>query len=236
MKYKDVTILGKGIYTIPEAARLARVSGARMNRWISGYERAGVSYPPLWESELHFEDDEPPSSISFADLMEAKVIAAFYIHGVQIQTVRKAIEIAREFFRLERPFSSEIFQTDGKRIFLELGDTVSGDEGLLDVVTNQRTFREIVSPTFKNIDFEESTAVRWWPLGKNNPVVVDPSRSLGRPIDNSTGVPIDSLVDALGIKDNSKPSKQDFQYVSRLFDVEVSNVIAAVEFSKLYAA
>lgn len=236
MKYKDITILGKGIYTIPEAARLAQVSSARITRWISGYERAGVSYPPLWNSELHTEDDERRSSVSFADLMEAKVIAAFYTHGVQIQTVRKAIDIAREVFQLERPFSSEVFQTDGKRIFLELRDTVTDDNGLLDVVTNQRTFKEIIRPTFKNIDFEQATAVRWWPLGKRTSIVVDPSRSLGKPIENSTGVPIDSLIDALGIKDSSVPSKRDFDYVSRLFDVEVSHVIAAAEFSKQYAA
>ena len=193
--------------------------GARITRWISGYERAGVSYPPLWNSELHTEEDQLPSLVSFADLMEAKVIAAFYTHGVQIQTVRKAIEIAREVFQLERPFSSEIFQTDGKRIFLELHETVTDDDGLLDVVTNQRAFREIVRPTFKTIDFEQAAAVRWWPLGKQVSIVVDPSRSLGKPIENTTGVPVDSLVDALGIDDNSQTGKQDFEYVARLFDV-----------------
>lgn len=173
------------------------MSGARINRWISGYQRAGVSYPPLWNSELHTEEDVLQSSVSFADLMEAKVIAAFYTHAVQIQTVRKAIEIAREVFQLERPFSSEIFQTDGKRIFLEIRDTVTDDDGLLDVVTNQRVFRDIVRPTFKNIDFEQAAAVRWWPLGRKSSIVVDPSRSLGKPIEYTTGVPIDSLIDNL---------------------------------------
>lgn len=234
LKYNNITVIGKGIYTIPEAARLAQVPSARITRWLSGYERSGISYPPLWESELHIPDNELPSSVSFADLMEAKVIAAFYRHGVQIQTVRKAIEIARELFKLERPFSSEKFQTDGKRIFIDLQNTISDDKGLMDVVSNQRAFREIIQPTFKNIDFEQSAAVRWWPLGKKKHIVVDPTRSLGRPIESSTGVPIDSLIDALGIKDNSEPTKQEIKYVSRLFEVEESHVIAAAEFSKQF--
>lgn len=228
--------MGKGVYTIPEAARLAQVSNARITRWIAGYERAGVSYPPLWNSELPAGEDEPVSLVSFADLMEAKVIAAFYAHGVQIQTVRKAIETAKQVFQLERPFSSEKFQTDGKRIFIDLKDTITDDQGFMDVVTNQRTFREIIQPTFKNIEFQQATAVRWWPLGKKKSIVVDPSRSLGKPIEHISGVPIDSLIDALHSDSDIGPTKEDIAYVARLFDVKESDVIDAAEFGKQYVA
>jgi len=236
LKYKEITVIGKGIYTIPEAARLVKVSSQRITRWIAGYSRGGISYPPPWESELQIKDEEQFDLISFADLMEAKVIAAFYEHGVQIQTVRKAIDRAKESFQIERPFSSEKFETDGKRIFIDLRDTCSEDTGFMDVVSTQTAFKEIIQPTFKNIEFENSTAVRWWPLGTNKSIVVDPSRALGKPIANTSSVPVDTLIDALDMKPGEKPSKQEVKRIARLFDVDTTVVADAAEFNLQYAA
>ena len=33
--------IGKGLYSVPEAARLTNVPSARIRRWLSGYRRAG---------------------------------------------------------------------------------------------------------------------------------------------------------------------------------------------------
>jgi len=236
LKYKGHTVLGKGIYPISEAARLARVPSARLTRWVAGYERLGVSYPPLWVSNLAPPEDETVSVVSFSDLMEAMVISTFYSHGVQIRTVRKAIEIARDSFGIEKPFSSERFQTDGKRIFVEIKDFDPGDNGLMDIVSTQRAFREIVQPTFKNIDFMDNTAIRWWPLGKMKSIVVDPSRALGSPISADSGVPVESLTDALGDIVEKPPSNLEIASVANLFDVTAREVRDAVAFKTKYAA
>lgn len=236
LKSKDIALLGKGIYTVAEAARLARVPAARLSRWVGGYERLGVSYPPLWIPELDVSEDGVVSVVSFADLMESMVISAFYSHGVQIQTVRKAIENAKEEFGIERPFSSERFQTDGKRIFIDLKDIQPNDNSLMDMVSTQRAFREIVQPTFKNIDFQNHTAVRWWPLGKGKSIVVDPKRALGKPMTAITGVPAETLVDALNVQGENRLSNSAVASVSRLFDVPKNEVRDAAEFAVKYAA
>lgn len=236
MNTKDIPVLGKGVYTLAEAARLAQVPSARISRWIRGYERAGVWYEPLLESELPPGDDMRSSVISFADLMEVKLIALFYEHGVRIQTVREALERARSEFGLERPFSSRKFQTDGKRLFLELREACPDDKGLLDIVSRQRVFKNIVEPTFKNIDFEGVAPVRWWPLGRRNAIVVDPARSLGRPIDNASGVPVDAIVDAIGDECLSEIESRDIATVATLFDLPKATVRQASEFARRYAA
>lgn len=236
MKYKDQTVLGKGLYTIPEAARLARVSSAQLSRWVGGYQRAGVTYPALWQSDIPQSEDGVVSVISFSDLMECMVIAAFYAQGVQIQVVRKAIDIAKERFGISKPFSSERFQTDGKRIFADIKDLGDSDSGIIEVLTAQRAFREIVQPSFRNIDFHEQEAVRWWPLGKKLSIVVDPARSMGTPISQSSGVPAATLVDALHSENNESPTKAQYKGVAKLFDVSEVEVKDAYKFSQTYAA
>lgn len=215
---------------------MARVSSAQLSRWVGGYQRAGVTYSALWQSDIPQSEDGVVSVISFSDLMECMVIAAFYDQGVQIQVVRKAIAIAKERFGISKPFSSERFQTDGKRIFADIKDLDDDEDGLIDVLTAQRAFREVVQPSFKNIDFHEQTAVRWWPLGKTLSIVVDPTRSLGSPISQASGVPAAALVDALHTEKNESPTKAHFVGVAKLFDVSEIEVRDAFKFSQAYAA
>lgn len=242
MNAEHIPIIGRGIYTIAEAARLARVPAARINRWICGYERDGVEYPPLWEPELRTSRHADLVFVSFADLMEARVIAAFYKHGVQIQTVRKAIEQAKNEFGIERPFATRKFQTDGKKIFLDIINEIqrsnpldSRDKIYLDIISSQLQFSSIIKPALKDVEFENNLASRWWPLGKNKTVVVDPSRSLGKPINNATGVPVEALVGALD-STNKNPTESDFANVALLFEVSKRDVKEAFVFSEKFAA
>ncbi len=236
MSSDNTAVLGKGIYTIGAAARLARVSRARLTRWVAGYERQGVEYPALWSPDFKSDERNSVSVLSFADLMEAIVISAFAEHGVQIRTVRRAIEMAREKYDLERPFSSEIFETDGKNIFMELREYDPDDSGLIDIVNSQRAFKNIVKPAFKNIEFSHRRAARWWPLGKSRGVLVDPSISLGAPIVSKSGVPIDALVSALPETKGEMPSESEVRSVARLYDVSNLEVRNAAFFNLQFAA
>lgn len=235
-------ILGKGIYTVAEAAKLARVPRARISRWICGYERDGIEYPPLWSPELSRPAMTDLAFVSFADLMEARVIAAFYESGVRIQIVRKAIERAKDLFDVERPFATKRFQTDGKSIFIDIKNDIEKSseadslKAYMNIINSQIPFATIIKPAFKDIEFEDNTAARWWPLGKNKTVVVDPSRSLGKPINGPTGVPVEALFDAMDVGDDKKPTENEYSNVAKLFEVSKQDVKDAIDFYEKFAA
>lgn len=68
-------LLNAGIYTIPEAARLTRVSPSRIWRWLRGYDfrtRKGAKAhsDPAWSVQL--EPLEGKIAIGFYDLMEIR--------------------------------------------------------------------------------------------------------------------------------------------------------------------
>lgn len=241
--------VGEGVYTLAEAAALVEIPRRRLGRWVNGYHRGGVEYPPLWRSTMVAESDG--EAISFADLMEARMVAAFHETGVPIPTLREAIERAQHKYGVQRPLSSQRFLTDGRRLFAEISDPdavvslperraagarkrVPAGTDLVDIGSRQQVFRSVVAPTFRNVDYEGDDAVRWWPLGERRAIVVDPSRSFGRPIDAASGVPTRALADALG--PGRKRTVSHYRNVARLYDVPEKVVREADRFAQRFAA
>lgn len=231
--------VGEGIYTLAEAAALLRLPTRRLSRWINGYQRDGTTYGPLWRSAM--VEASSGESISFADLMEARMVAAFNTTGVPVPFIREAIERARAEYGGERPLSTHRFRTDGRRVFGELPideTTLPSESGLLDIGRSQRVFRSIVEPALQDVEFDGDSAARWWPLEGRRVIVLDRARSFGRPIDATSGVPAHVLNDALGEMDGpaGRRPRADYLGVASLYGVPEKVVREAEEFSHRFAA
>lgn len=175
--------VGFGIYSIPEAARLTRVSSQRIRRWIEGYDHgprhSKRHSPEVWKSDLPNLDGE--LALSFRDLMEVRFVAAFRDAGVSWKTLRTAHSAACARFRSNHPFSTDKFRTDGKLIFLDLKEHTK-EQGVIDICTKQHHFEHIVRGMFKDIEVADDQLLRWWPMGREHRVLLDPQRSFGAPI------------------------------------------------------
>jgi uncharacterized protein (DUF433 family)/DNA-binding transcriptional MerR regulator len=183
------SLIGRGVYSLAEAARLTRVPVKRIRRWSRGYEyshrgRRQFSPPIVGDSQVS------SSILSFADLMEVRLLDAFRERGVSVQTIRKVAQRLSQEFGSGRPFSSRRFLTDGRTILAEYDDVLSKDPVLVDLVNDQVEFRRIVRPLLGHaVDFDDGRSPsRWWPLGKERAVVVDPNRAFGAPIVDRTRI------------------------------------------------
>lgn len=218
-------LVGIGLYTLAEAARLANVPAAKLARWLRGYTVGGKAYPPLWLPQIDLGDDK--LYLSFRDLMEARVAHAFIGWGLSPQSVRAAIVHARDLMGDDRPLSTGRFKTDGKTVFMEIQSGEGGERGdvrLIELAQGQWTFREIVVQTLKHVDFgPDSAPIRWWPHGKAGRIVIDPLRSFGQPIDAETSVPVAALASAAR-------AEGSVEGAARAWDVPPSAVRRAVEF------
>jgi hypothetical protein len=91
-------LIGHGVYTIPEAARLTRIAAPRIRRWLRGHEhRIGGELrrsPAMIEPTFGLIDGMV--AISFLDLVEIRFINAFVEQGVTWAYLRKAHERAVE--------------------------------------------------------------------------------------------------------------------------------------------
>ncbi len=222
-------LIGAGIYTVPEASRLTRVSIARIRRWLKGYDfksrKERHHSNPVWTGQFGTLDEK--LAVGFKDLMEIRFVRAFLEQGVSWKTMRDAHIAAKAKLDTDHPFCTHRFATEGRLILLQQAQA-SGDNCLINITNDQREFRQIVTPFLKELEFDDSVT-RWWPLGRERQVVVDPVRNLGQPTVNRSGVPTRVL--ARSVKANGS-----VESVARWFEVAPKEVRDAVEFEQALAA
>lgn len=213
-------LVGVGLYTPAEAARLLRIPGSKIVRWLRGHEANDRWYERLWQPQVQLGDGRV--YLGFRDLMELRTAHAFMEAGVSAIMIRRAIVEARRYINEERPLSTTKFMTDGRSIFLEVADE-SGDTRLLDLFKRQYAFRRIIEASLRGVDFEGIAPVRWWPVSRAQKILLDPERSFGQPIESDSGVPTATLAAAAHAEGSA-------EVAARVWQVPVQAILRAVRF------
>ncbi len=223
-------LLGKGIYTVPDASRLSRVSSRRIRYWLKGLPSEKIKESTdrrLWRGELSPIDDK--LALGFLDLQEVRFIDAFLKTGVSWHLLRAAHGIARNRYAIEHPFCTRRFVTDGSQIIEEIAaepDSIAYEE----VVKGQRVFRQVIQPFLRELEFSDNDQlVRWWPLGTDRTVVLDPRRQFGQPIAARSGVATEILQAAAN-------AGQTVEEIADWYELDVESVRDAIEFELGLAA
>jgi uncharacterized protein (DUF433 family) len=183
--------------------------------------------PPLIGRAPHFSDSP---ILTFSDLIEVRFLEAFRQHGVSTRALRIASQRAKELLGRHHPFSTQIFRSDGRTILAEITKN-TGDKFLLDIVNEQYVFEKVLAAyLYGGLDFNElKEPARWWPLGKDHSVVIDPQRSFGAPIVAKAGIPTKILNSAV-------LAEKSIEFVAKWYEVEIDEVRDAVEFENRLAA
>lgn len=213
----NIQVLGLGIYSSGEAARLIGAKRSEVVNWALG----ASDRSPLWRSQ--YADLIHSREIGFADLVELRVVKAMRNAGLSLQSIRFAIDTARERFGIERPLSTARFKIDGHEILLDLEE----EEGLVSLSkrrAGQKVFRVIVQQSLSDLEFDDERPSRWLPKNARR-IVIDPARLFGQPILEDYGV-------------STRVLKEDYDhfgnlgYVAKAHDLPESQVRAGVNFER----
>jgi hypothetical protein len=172
-------LLGVGIYSGAEVARLLRLSPSRVSSWVRGYRyawgpkerRRHGQQPAVVKTDIPTIDGS--LSISFLELVELFVVKQFRDKGIPLQTVRVAWNHAAQAFQTSHPFADRRVFTDGGAIFMALRDDELWPD-LLEVSSRREPFQIVAGPilrqSFDEIEFDDRTelARRWWPGGRGS--------------------------------------------------------------------
>ncbi|MDR9408640.1 MAG: DUF433 domain-containing protein [Balneolaceae bacterium] len=132
-----------------------------------------------------------------------------------------------EMLETRYPFAHAELMTDGKRIFYKLLDT-----SLLEVDEKQQlSFEKLVAPYCKKIDFQDKTqlAERFWPLGKDHQIVVDPNHSFGQPVIKGTNTTVETIYSMLNAGESP-------EFVASIYDLNLNAVEDVLSFMERNAA
>jgi uncharacterized protein (DUF433 family) len=224
-------LLGAGLYSLPEAARIIGTNPRTLRQWAKTYRYTarGVTYTHEPVIYRYLEDE---GVLTFLELIELYFVRLFRSAGVSMPVIRKAAQAAAQRFDTPYPFAVKRFDTDGTSIFATLSDQ-PGDHLLTeDLARGQYAFTEMVRPYFRKLDYRgNAEALRFWPRDHDGRIVLDPRRQFGAPIDAETGVQTRALYDAV-----TAGRGQSFEEVARWFEVPVAAVEAAVDYERSLVA
>lgn len=226
--------LVRGFYTIPEAARLIEVGNSRrIHGWLRGYQNRKTS-------PLIIRDYDPikhHQELSFLDLLEIRFIEHFREQGVRVQTLRRALDTAREIWQTDKPFATSRIRftakKGGKDIVAEevLKPTAetTRDPKLLSLCTRQyEIYVAIRELLVKGVSFDPDTelAVSWKPRPDKFPeIVINPRVAYGRPF-------VPSKVPTVTLYEAWKAEGRQFEPVADWYEVSLAEAKMAVEFEQ----
>jgi uncharacterized protein (DUF433 family)/DNA-binding transcriptional MerR regulator len=221
--------LGIGFYSYAEAAQIIGIAPGKLRRWVRDYDhyilpaRNNARRPLLVR---RFASDD--RVLSFLELIELLFIALFRREGLSLAAIREAAETASRWFSTDYPFAIKQFNTDGMFIFARLANESNSEEIMAELGKGQLAFPMVIEPFLKKLDYQANNlANAFWPLGREQRIVLDPERSFGKPIDAETGVPTNVLYKAVQAE-----GADSIERVARWYEVPVEAVRAAITFER----
>jgi uncharacterized protein (DUF433 family) len=176
--------LGAGIFTVPDVSFILGLPLPKVRRYIKDYGDVKFGQKLFHENYSWFEGTT--RAVNFYALIEMYVF--FYLReklGLSVHKINSAREEIAKAMETPYPFANHAVLADRKGILYHTGtNLVNADK------SQQVNLEEIVTPFLKKIEFDRVSkrALRYWPLGKDTQIVVDPRRQFGQPTIEGTNI------------------------------------------------
>lgn len=188
-----ISFVSGGAYTLPDAAGLLGLRLEKMRKWVSGVSLGDAAghdrrFPA---GDLGARGEGRDRTFGFWTLIELFSVSQLRAHGLSMRRLRADRKELAERFKTDHPFALEGLLTDGRRLLKEL-DRAS----LLELGTGGQTdFKSVIRPFCALLDFDSNTrlASRFYPVGRDSSVIVDPHHAFGRPIIQGTSITTEAL-------------------------------------------
>ncbi len=206
------------MYTFKEVARLSGLHVNTVRNWFLGYTVEERQVSPLLNAL-------PDATLcSFINLVEVMVAARFRkAEHTKYEVVKRTYENAQELYSLDYPFASDLrLKAIGGHIVHMIKE--QGSQQAVDT-PEQFTLPGLVVETMEQLEFELELASKWYPVGKNIPIVVDPYISSGVPIIEGRGITVENIEKRFYL------GKQDWQFIASDLELSVDVVQEVIRFA-----
>lgn len=211
------------MYSFTEVAHLSHVSVSTVRNWLLGYTNEQGEVGPLFR-----RPPEEGKACSFLQLIEIVVAAKFRkAEHKSFKTVRLAYDNAQRLHRLAYPFASMELKAIGGHI-VHIMRIPGASLQALDQ-PEQFTIPDLVQETLGQLEYEYELATRWYPIGKQIPIVVDPRIGAGLPTIEGSGVTIQV------IRKRWKEARQTFKFIAKDFELDEDVVEKALQYAEKVA-
>jgi len=200
-------------YTVTQAARRAGTTPQNVRRWLLGYEAPGHRMKPVFGRRPR---DEGAPALSFLELAELIVVARFRQRSgrrISLDRLRAAHAFARERLQIPYPFASGRLKAEGGHIMHEFEEGHPGQGKIAIDVGGLYALPIDFSDTLDLFDFDEmdGLAVRFYPHGRETPVIVDPDHASGSPSIVGSNVRVEIIIGRWKAGESIAELEDDFE-------------------------
>lgn len=221
-------------YSPATAGRLTGLSADRVRRWLHGYEytyEVGMGSRRARKAPVISRNGSTSSRhASFLDLIDLLFVKQFLDHGISLQRLRKALQEAKQIVPGHH-FAQRVFFTDGHKVYLKVKDREAG--ALIELLSNgQWVIAPIIEKIAHQVDFEKRSgfAQKWYPAGRDEPVVIDPRVAFGAPAIVGRGITTANIFDMY------EAECENIEVVCDWMGLEPAEAASAVRFERRLAA
>ncbi len=210
--------IGLGSYTAADASRILRVPYAKANYWFNYYAKQRL---PSTAHYTYHVKIKGIAAVSFLTLMEMVVFYTLKERGIKTSRIMEAHTVMSEFLKTPHPFAMEnIYINEKSLLFGNEEQLLTADARL------QTVLIKVLKPSINRIQFDDDKiASKFYPLGKNKSVVVNPENQFGQPVIEGTNILIQTIYNLLRASESKKS-------VARLFDLSTNQIEDVIEFTK----
>ncbi len=224
MAFKNNLYIGSGVYTISDVSKILKLPYQKVHTWINKYWD-GILASDM--NELYSVKIASIKTINFYALIEFYILYLMGESGVRTRKVLDAHIELSQIFHTKYPFAQkniiENIKTDGYRIYFNFHGSYLPLDG-----TKQFNL-DFIEVFFKSLEFDEDfLASKFWPMGKESSIVLDPERQQGQPIIDKTNILPQSLY-------NLYKGGESVEFIALLYDIDKKSVKDALDFCKSVA-
>ena len=220
----NISPFASGVYTLPDAAHILGINLPKLRTWVAGVSTGETRHMPAGKFITRASGKN--KHFNFYMLIELFIVAQLRQSGMRMATVRKSREELSLKFGTPYPFALKGLLTDGNKLLKEIGN-----DALLELASGgQVVFETIIKPFCKKLDFDaaSSLATRFFPLGHDKFVVVDPRHAFGRPVVTGTNIATETLASLIN-------GGETLESVALMYDLPLEKVNDAWQYEKRIA-
>lgn len=142
--------------------------------------------------------------------------------GVKTREILTAHKELSKMFNSDFPFALKPvlnkIQTDRKKIYID------DSKGLITLDGTKQLNLSFIKLFFEKLDFDHSNlAVRFWPLGKNKTILIDPQRKFGHPVLNNKNIFPETIFNHIKAGD-------PIEYLAQIYNISEKEIKDALNF------
>lgn len=210
-----------GLYSLPEAARYAKMHPNTLKTWFG----AVSDRVPLRESEIDSPDFR---AITFWDLIEAVAIRSFRVdYNISFHKIREALKNAKAEHKIDHPFAHRNHKTVviGKDLHIFLPEDAENPVQLTGKLHGQKSMKPCIEAYMKDLEFDVAGMARLYTAFryKDQEVILTPKFHFGEPAMRENGYTAETLYRAA-------VAEGSLERAAELYEVTVDSVDAAYRY------